>query len=328
MRTFIRFFSRPQNLVALVLVGFFIFVALFAERLAPEKDQIVEIKLRAPGDYSWVVPRPPSAQAPLGTIALSGGHEHHNVYTLLVWGTRSALVFGLTVATFTAIFGLLIGSISAYLGGFFNDLVMRITDAFLAFPLVVGVVLLQQLSQTITELEFAQALQWTSTIEQIGRPSPLMVWLAKLDPIMVALILFSWMPYARLTNSLVMQVKQMDFVTAARALGAGTGRVVLRHLLPNTISPGIVLYSRDIGGMILIQATLTFIGLGSSSVWGQMLADGRRWIIGQGGNFLLYWWVFLPATLAIIFFGIAWSLLGDGLNEALNPRSKMNYDRY
>jgi peptide/nickel transport system permease protein len=141
-----------------------------------------------------------------------------------------------------------------------------------------------------------------------------------IDPVLIAFILFSWMPYARIMNSVVRRVRNMDYIEASRALGAGHARLIFRHLIPNSITPIIVMAAKDVGGMVLLQATFTFIGLGGNSPWGLMLVRGRDWIISPGG-ILTFWWVFLPATLALILFGIGWNLLGDGLNDALNPRT-------
>jgi peptide/nickel transport system permease protein len=137
---------------------------------------------------------------------------------------------------------------------------------------------------------------------------------------MLTLILFSWMPYVRIVNAEVTKLKQMAYVQAARSIGAGHLRLILRHLLPNATSSAIVLVGRDIGSMVILQAAFTFIGLGAGSPWGYLLAAGRDWIIGPGGGVVQYWWVYLPVTLALIFFGIGWNLLADGLNSALNPR--------
>ncbi len=128
------------------------------------------------------------------------------------------------------------------------------------------------------------------------------------------------MPYARLVNTTVMKIKSKSYIEAARSVGVRNGRIIFRHILPNSISPAIVLAARDVGGMVLLQAVFTFIGLGGDSPWGMLLASGRDWVIGPGGGIFAYWWVFLPATLALILFGIGWNLLGDGLNDVLNPR--------
>ncbi len=143
-----------------------------------------------------------------------------------------------------------------------------------------------------------------------------------LDAVMIAFILFSWMPHARIMNTMVMRIKQTEYVQAAQALGAGHATIIFRHLIPNAIAPVLVLAARDVGGMVLLQATFTFIGLGGNSLWGTLLVRGRDWVIGPGGNILTFWWVFLPATLALVLFGIGWNLIGDGLNEVLNPRTR------
>jgi peptide/nickel transport system permease protein len=230
-----------------------------------------------------------------------------DVYHTLVWGTRSALRFGLMVTLTTACLGVLIGAISGYSGGAVNGLVMRITDAFLTFPALAGVWLLGQVMMPASPL---------------GEPTPLLKTLInlKLSPVMLTLILFSWMPYARLINANVIQLKQTEYVQAARAVGARNVRIILRHLLPNALSPAIVLAARDVGGMVIVESAFRFVGLGGATEWGVLLVAGRDYVIGMSGNPLTYWWVFLPATLALVLFGIGWNLLGDGLNTLLNPR--------
>jgi peptide/nickel transport system permease protein len=310
MRGFRRFFSRIQNLMALLIILFFILISILAPTIAPQED------INNPSNYKKVdikmsyTPIPPGKEALLGTVVTGAIHTQLDVFYSIVWGTRSALRFGLTVALFTALFGVFIGSASGYAGGWMNQLTMRITDAFLAFPVIAGVVFFEQL--------------WLTKVFLSGNPSttdsPMYRLLSTVDPTTLALICFSWMPYARMVNGMVSHIKASEFVQAARSLGANPFRILIKHLIPNTISPAIVLVARDIGGMVLFQATLTFIGLGSGSDWGELLSLGRHWIMGARGNPLIYWWVFLPGTIVLILFGIGWNLLGDGLNDWLNPR--------
>jgi peptide/nickel transport system permease protein len=142
----------------------------------------------------------------------------------------------------------------------------------------------------------------------------------KLNPIMLALIMFSWMPYARLVNTTVAQLRTAEYVMAARALGATEARIIFRHLLPNAISPAIVLVARDIGGVVVFASALTFIGFGGDIAWAIMLVSSREFVLGLLGNPFVYWWSFIPVALALTLFALAWNLLGDGLNVALNPR--------
>ena len=325
MRNIHRFLASKQNLLGLSLVVIFIFTAITAPVLSPNDP-------KEPGPFKVVGrsvdlrPHPPSQIAPLGTLP-----GQVSIYHTLVWGTRSAIAFGLTVAVVTAIIGILIGTSSAYFGGLFNDLVMRITDAFLAFPVIAGVVLIQQLvSINLYNAGIRVYLGGQVGIvtqgggwDELPERLPFLIdLLYNLDPVMIAFILFFWMPYARIMNTVVLRIKENDYILAARALGATHTRIIFRHLIPNAISPVIVLAARDVGGMVLLQATFTFIGLGGNSLWGMLLVRGRDWIIGPGGNILAFWWVFMPATLALVFFGIGWNLLGDGLNEVLNPRTR------
>jgi peptide/nickel transport system permease protein len=212
------------------------------------------------------------------------------------------------VTTLTALLGTLIGAISGYLGGFVNRLVMRVTDAFLTFPAIAAVFL------------FGQMMISTNPEATLTAFQKVMLAL-KLDPVMLALTLCSWMPYARLINASIIRLKQTEYAMAARTVGVPPLRIVLRHLLPNALAPIIVLAARDVGGLVILEAAFTFIGVGGNSTWGQLLVAGRGWIIGPGGNPLAYWWIFLPPTLALVLFGIAWNLLGDGLNTLLNPRT-------
>ena len=152
--------------------------------------------------------------------------------------------------------------------------------------------------------------------------TPFQRFMAELDPVLIALILFSWMSYARMVHANVVRLKYQEYVVAARALGANGVWVLLRHLLPNAITPAIVLAARDIGGMVVLQTTFSFIGLGASSPWGVSLNLGRAWVLGVAGNPLTYWWAFVPATLALILFGLSWNLVGDALSDWVDPHHR------
>ena len=297
-----RFLRNGQVLVGCVIVGFFVVVAILAPQLAPPDDPDNPSTTRVIGKYYDPMPREPNKEILLGTAP-----GQLDIYYSLVWGTRSALAFGLTVAVSTALFGILLGAFSGYVGGAIHGLIMRVTDAFLAFPVIAGVWLLRQVIMPATPFGELNAIQ--QTFFDLG-----------LDPVLLTLILFSWMPYARLTSANVVQLKQTEYVEAARSIGARKRRIIGRHLLPNALSPVIVLGARDVGAMVILATAFTFIGLGASTEWGQLLVISRDYIIGLSGNPLTYWWVFVPTTLALIFFGIGWNLLGDGLNTVLDPR--------
>ena len=317
MRSIRFFFSRWQNLLGLLIVFAFTVVAITAPVLSPP-DKNTQGSFKKVGRSSDKTPRPPSEKAILGTVP-----GQLDVYHTLVWGARESMQFGLMVALGAFIFGTLFGAIAGYSGGFVNNFMMRIADAFLTFPVLAGVVFLQQL--VAITIESMGGIYWFN-VEFYGQlvdfqftPPPFAVFLMKVDPILICLIIFSWMPIARIVNTMVITLKNTDFIQATRALGGSPARIIIRHLIPNAISPAIVLAARDVGSSVILQATITFVGLGGASAWGILLSIGRNWIIGPGGGLLRYWWVFLPVTIAIILFGIGWNLLGDGLAEVLDP---------
>ena len=307
-----RFLTHWQNVLGLLFVSGYIVLAVFAPQIAPPTDPQNPDVYKFIGPATGQVPQPPSAQAPLGTalmpVGLTRGMYSIDVFYSVVWGARSALQLGLTAAVATAIFGTLIGAFSGYLGGWVDSLTLRITDAFLTIPLIAGVWLIGQV--------FFPPYSFFSD------PPPIRVFMEGLglNAVIMGFILFSWMPYARLINANVARLKTTDFILASQALGAGKRRMIFKHLLPNAVSPAIVLLARDIGGMVILEAAFTFLGLGLGNVWGEVLVNNRSWIVGAGGDPFVYWWVYIPMTLALIFFGVGWNLLGDGLNDVLNPR--------
>lgn len=318
-----RFLRRRSNLIGLALVLLFVIVAALAPRLAPPLNP----------DDPWPFlnytqsfsrqPSPPGPGIPLGTTpqiqnmpqyGIAPGQDasyQWDVYYTLIWGSRSALRFGLVVTVATALIGVVIGVISGYVGGLSNLLAMRVTDAFLAFPVIAGVWVIQRAF-------------YGNIYDPFGDPMALVGWEGflyrqRIDPIMITFILFSWMPYARLMNAQIRRAKETEYVKAAKSMGAGGGRIIWRHLLLNTLAPAVVLGARDVGGMVVLACAFIFIGFGGNVAWGTMLVTSRDYVIGLNGNPFAYWWTFIPISLALILFSVGWNLLGDGLNAALNP---------
>ena len=253
-----------------------------------------------------------------------------DIWYSLVWGARSALLFGFLVVLITSTFGVILGVVSAYLGGWPNTLMMGFTDAFLAFPVIAGVIFFQHFILLL--LRNSGAYVYFNGMVYMETPTAWQLFLLEVDPLMIAFIVFCWMPYARLMNSTVIQARQEEYLLASRSQGAGHLRLIFRHLIPNSISPAIILAARDLGYLVLLQAGFTFIGLSDRSEWGELLALGRQFIIGPGGNPLSWWWIYLPTTLAIVLYGVGWNLLGDGLNDWLKSlpvvRSQAQRERW
>lgn len=223
---------------------------------------------------------PPSAQHPFGTDELG-----RDVFSRVVYGARISLPVGLVVILFSMLMGALVGALAGYIGGVFDLLVMRLADITLAFPSIV------------LALAIASALG----------PS--------LKNALIAMILVWWPEYARLMRGQVLSVKNNEYVTAARAIGVSSGRILARHIIPNTSAPIVVKASLDAGSAILTIAALSFIGLGAvppTPEWGTMISMGR---------FKFYnWWLTAFPGLAVLSVVLGFNFLGDGLRDAFDPQ--------
>jgi peptide/nickel transport system permease protein len=319
-----KFHLRLQTILAIVFVLAFILVAILAEVIAPTTGNLVD-GVQLAGKARDQLPHPPSPEALLGTTP-----GQMDIFYALVHGTRNALVFGLVTTLLTALIGLIIGMLGGMSGGWVNQLSMRFTDGVLCFPVIAGIVFFQQIINTsIINLSgdtqafydpVYMASMFSYYADTLSSKATFASLILKLDPVMLALVLICWVPYARMMNVLILQTKKLEYVTAARAAGTKGWRIFFRHILPNTGAPLIVLISKDIGLMVIWQTTFAFVGFQSISAWTAPLIVSRSWILGMGGNPFQYWWVYLPITLAIILFAFAWNLLGDEINNWLNPK--------
>lgn len=209
-----------------------------------------------------------------------------DVLSRVIWGSRVSLRVGFSVVLLAAGIGIALGAISGYFGGAIDTLIMRITDILLAFP---GILL-------------AIAL-----VAVLG-PS--------LNNVILALATIGWVGYARLVRGQVLKVREMEYVTAAKALGARSPRVIVLHVLPNVINPVIVMATLGLAGAILSEAALSFLGLGvqpPTPSWGAMLTEGRRYL-GLANHLA----IFPGAAIMMAVMGL--NFLGDGLIDALDPK--------
>jgi len=209
-----------------------------------------------------------------------------DVLSRVIFGARVSLRVGFSVVLLAALTGVTLGAISGYFGGAIDVLVMRLCDILLAFP---GILL-------------AIAL-----VAVLG-PS--------LNNVILALAIIGWVSYARLVRGQVLKVREMEYVTAAKALGAKSPRVILRHVLPNVINPVIVMATLGLAGAILAEAALSFLGLGvqpPTPSWGAMLTAGRRYL-GLANHLA----IFPGAAIMLAVMGL--NFLGDGLIDALDPK--------
>jgi peptide/nickel transport system permease protein len=225
---------------------------------------------------------PPSSEHWFGTDDLG-----RDIYSRIIYGSRWTLYVVVLVAIIAAPIGLLIGAVAGYAGGWTDAILMRITDIFLAFP------------KLILALAFVAALG------------------PGIENAVLAIAVTSWPPYARIARAETLTVRNSDYIKAVQLMGATPTRIVFRHIMPLCISSLIIRVTLDMAGIILTAAGLGFLGLGAQPPlpeWGAMIASGRRFILDQ-------WWVAAAPGLAILIVSLGFNLLGDGLRDALDPRS-------
>ena len=223
----------------------------------------------------------PSQAHPLGLDDLG-----RDVLSRIVYGSRVSLRVGFSVVLFASLIGVTLGAIAGYFGGWADVIVMRTCDILLSFP---GILL-------------AIAL-----VAVLG-PS--------LNNVILALVITAWVGYARLVRGQVLKVREMEYVTAAKAMGARSPRVIILHVLPNVINPVIVMATLGLAGAILSEAALSFLGLGvqpPTPSWGAMLTAGRRYL-GLANHLA----IFPGAAIMLAVMGL--NFLGDGLIDALDPK--------
>ncbi|HKF71289.1 MAG TPA: nickel transporter permease [Stellaceae bacterium] len=227
--------------------------------------------------------RPPSAAFWFGTDELG-----RDIYTRILYGARITLgIVGLVVVIVAPI-GLLVGCVAGYLGGFVDSVLMRVTDIFLAFP------------RLILALAFVSALG------------------PGIENAIIAISLTAWPPYARIARAETLLLRESDFISAARLLGARSLRIVFLHIMPLCLASVIVRVTLDMAGIILTAAGLGFLGLGAqppSPEWGAMISAGRKFVLDQ-------WWVAAFPGLAICIVSLGFNLLGDGLRDVLDPKQR------
>lgn len=309
-RLFKGVFTNPLSVTGLIIVTMFILTAVFAPTLAPAPNENWD-PYNIPRDGFKPEPLPPGtawnqnipATTPGWYTLVTGNEEwvhllgttsgQYDIWYGIVWGSRTALLAGTAVVAISALFGILVGSIAGFYGGWVDEVLMRIVEVFIVFPSLVAVLVLSSVLVPI----FGQSL-----------------W-----PAMIALIVFGWMGYARLLRGDILSNKERDYVLAARASGAKDTHIILKHVLPNAIFPTLVFLSLDMGAIVLSFAALSFLGVGVEpgyADWGQIVSFARDWILTLDKH----WYIVLFPGLALLLYGLGWNLIGDALRDILDPK--------
>ncbi len=225
----------------------------------------------------------PSREYLLGNDAIG-----RDMLSRLIYGTRVALIVGIIASAIAMVIGVTVGALSGFFGGWVDTVLSRVVDTLMAFP----------------------TLALLITLSAVIGPSLTMV--------VVAIGTTVWAAYARVVRADIMSLRQRDFIVAAPAVGANSGRVMFRHLIPNVLGPVVVLASLSIGNLIILESALSFLGVGvtpPTASWGGMLSDGRAYI-------RTYPHISIVPGIAITLTVLAFNLLGDGVRDALDPKQR------
>jgi peptide/nickel transport system permease protein len=269
---------RGLPVFSLAIIALFVLVALLAPLLSPSDPYEQSLRLRF---------RPPVWEErgawahPLGTDRLG-----RDLLARIVWGSRVSLAVGALAVLLAGTLGAGVGLVAGYYGGRVDATLMRVTDATLSFPVILlALILAVTVGPSFTN-------------------------------VVIAISVILWARYARVIRGQVLALMTLDFIAQARIAGAGAWRIITRHLLPNTLNTLVVLMTLQVGYVIILEASLSFLGAGippPTPAWGSMIAEGREFVTSA-------WWVSLFPGLAILLVVLAFNLLGDWLRDTLDPK--------
>ncbi len=266
------------GMVAAIIVGLFVLAAALAPLLTPYADQG-----RGTPDL------PSRLQSPNGTHLLGTDDLGRDVLARLLFGARTALLVAVGVVALAVVVGVAVGAVAGFFGGWVDEVLMRITDTFLAFPpLLLAVIVAAALGASTRNTIIAIAISW-------------------------------WPWYARQIRAQVLSIRQLPYIKAVQVLGVSNRSIIARHVVPNAMAPVWVQATADLGASVLTAAGLSFVGLGPrppTPDWGVMIADGRQFVLsGQ-------WWIAGFAGAAITLIALAFNLIGDVIRDVTDPKSR------
>ncbi|MBF0278047.1 MAG: ABC transporter permease [SAR324 cluster bacterium] len=269
----LEFKSNPIALLGFLIILVLVLISIFAPWITGGDGLKQDLSQRL---------LPPSSKYWFGTDGFG-----RDIFDRIIWGSRITLFIVGLVGIIVVPIGMLIGTIAGYLGGWVDNVLMRFTDIFLAFP------------RLILALAFVSALG------------------PGLGNAVLAIALTTWSPFARIARAETLTIRNAEHIMAAQVQGASTGRILLYHITPLCLSSMIVRLTLDMAGIILTAAGLGFLGLGAQPPlpeWGAMISAGRQFLVDQ-------WWVATIPGIAILTVSMGFNLLGDGLRDVLDPRS-------
>ena len=265
------FLSRGLVLIGIIILFLLLFIAIFAPLLAPYPPNTPVLKeaLQNPSSHHW-----------LGTDALG-----RDIFSRILWGSRTSLEIGLIVVALASSIGVILGLLAGYYGGWVNAVIMRLIDALMSFPMII-------LALVVAAL--------------LGNG---------MKNVIIALGIAMMPSYARVMCAQVLSVKENDYITASRSVGCSNSRIMFSHILHNCLPPLIVMVTMMLGSVILAEAGLSYLGIGISPPtpsWGSMINDGQQYLLD------LPIISFAPG-IALMLTIFAFNMVGDGLRDALDP---------
>ncbi len=286
-----RFRKHKLAMAGAAILLFMIVIAIFAPKIAPYDPNAID-------NVHWQGnPLPPCFQdaSQCGAHTLGSDENGRDLLSRLMFGARISLTVGVAAVLMELVIGTLLGAVAGYYGGWVDYVVMRITDVFLSIPLL-------PLLLTLTGIVAA-----SSSKASLG-----------FGVIVIIIGALSWPGVARLVRASYLSLREREYTEAARALGNGDLRIMLRHLLPNAIAPIIVQATLDVANVIVLESTLSFLGFGiqpPTASWGNMLANAEA-------NLEVAWWAAVFPGLCILVTVLAINYIGDGLRDALDPNMR------
>jgi peptide/nickel transport system permease protein len=288
-----RYFSHKGALISTVIMAIMVLFVLLAPITTRYGVNEAIFKAEPGRPNSYLSPR---SEAWFGTDDIG-----RDIYSRMIFGLRVSLIIGISTAILATLVGVTVGAYAGLHGGRFDDLMMRVTDIFLAFPFLVALLVVRNF---LGELDFL---------------TPIVGERTSIRFIILLFVVFSWMGVARLVRGSVLALKEREFVEAARALGASNPRIVFRHLLPNSIGPILVALTNTVVAAIIGEATLSFFGFGPDAGSGDtslgLLVSAARRAVTAG-----FWWMVVFPCALLVLVALTVNFIGDGLRDATDPK--------
>ncbi len=295
-QAYIRFKQHKGAVISIYVLGVLVLAVVFTPITARYgvNQAVIDI---SKGTNQYLSPR---SVAWFGTDSIG-----RDLFSRLLYGVRVSLIIGLVSAVISVGIGVVVGAFAGLKGGLFDDVMMRVTDIFLAFPFLVALLVTRSV---------LGALSWLKPV--VGKPSSIRF-------LIILFAIFGWMSVARVVRGSVLSLKEREFIEASRAIGGTNRHLILRHMLPNAVGPILVAWSFAIVGAVGGEATLSLFGYGpdpgsGSTSLGLLIADSKP--AARAGN----WWLVVFPFIAILLITLTISFIGDGLRDATDPKSSQS----